>query len=213
MNLWAIRSYTFFDNFMDISNLPVEPLFQNPTIKYVMRFKHPVNSMEIFGYISSVIKERWVIQGLYEKCVQLGRDSQSNKISDIILFELKQRSHYSADELIDVLKMLSIERTQYDELFKNLHRPDHEYVVEFIKRLNSMKFPLLEKAADVINANIYQHMNEDIAKEAMSPAAVAALLNNTDDTDDDDMLNRLEAFAAEVDQKLSPVINCEWIIN
>jgi hypothetical protein len=190
-------------------------------LRYVVKFQKPVNVIDLYGRICSATKNRKVVELLHKlwfdeyaaKITYVG--NRDDAMADTLIFAnicfintiwgFDYRQHA---ELFDIV-------TEVDELMNDADK-DCEVIDAHLLHINERKIGLLDTIMGAVRAFADEQIDEGAVKEAMAPAAVAAMLATSEsesDTDDsDDMLDRLEAFAAECDKKLSPIVSCGWVI-
>lgn len=187
-------------------------------LQYIVKFRKPINVIDLFGCICSATKRRDVLMLLNNLWFQNnGFDTTINYIdaertmADTLIFTniyITNAGYVWVDnnhtELFDIVQEVA-------ELKRDIAKDD--LVAAHLWRINVRKIGLLDTIMEAVRTFAGEYIDEDTAKEAMAPANVAAMLAAASDSDSDtDMLDKLEAFAAECDHKLSPIVSCEWVL-
>lgn len=177
-------------------------------LKYVVRFNKPVNIIELLGHIIETTKDRGLCMYLFKYVLECNKTDVSDTVSILIWNKRDNESKIMPQLWKDNIT---------DEMIETLYakRANKEYTDEFIARLNAAPCEILNTIIAIIKN---WGLDEVAIKDAMTPAAVAAMLSAASDSDDSedsdtDMLDKLEAFAAECDKKTFPMVSHGWEIS
>jgi hypothetical protein len=180
--------------------------YEKIKFKYIIRFNKPVNIVELFGHIIETTKDREMARGLFTQAIHYN----AADISDTIIFV--SCSYWGHNWIPNIY--IHILNTLNGISFKDLaeKRDDKEYIAGVIAQLNSSRSDIIDTIVEVTKN---WGLDEGAIKDAMAPAAVAAMLaaSESESDDGDDMLDKLEAFAAECDKKTSPMVSHGWEID
>jgi len=186
------------------------------SLKYVVKFRTPINLIDLYGRICSKTKNKAIVELLYNFVMNNGDVCDSFTIfsrnyNTLWYYEppLKSDAIFNTGNEIAEFSI----RLGNSELVADwVNKKEGNWFSTWLNKMNSRPIPLLDDIMEIIRNFANEYIDEDKIKVVMSPAAVATMLASNDDTEDDNILDQLETYAAKCDADVAPILSYGWII-